>query len=159
VLTGGGEERDRNSRRRSATVVGGGLTRRWRSGAPPATGSGSSAPTRRGGRDGDWWHRLAPAALQSVLTTANRAAAVELAGSISRRAAALRLLRGRRAGWRRLGRLPFIGRPLGLGGSTHAEPRGSGGTQQLCCLRPDGLRRGRLGRSGLGRAHGLGPIR
>jgi hypothetical protein len=67
-------------------------------------------------------------------------------------------LRGR-AGWRRLGRLPFIGGPLCPGGGTHAEPRGGGGAQQLCCLRPDGLRRARLGRSGLGRAHGLGPIR
>jgi hypothetical protein len=39
-------------------------------------------------------------------------------------------------------RLPFMGRSLGLGGSTHAELRGGGGTQQLCCLRPDGPRRG-----------------
>jgi hypothetical protein len=61
VLTGGGEERQRSEsgRQRSATVAGGGLTWRWRSGAPSATGSGSSAPTRRGGRDGGiGWLRL-----------------------------------------------------------------------------------------------------
>jgi hypothetical protein len=165
VLTGGGEERKRpeSGRRQSATVAGGSLTRRWRSGAPPATGSGSSAPTRRGGRDGGigWlWLRSNAPNLGGVRRRTRH-------GSASR--AAARLASGGAQGtgrrWRaRACRARGLGLPL-LWGRGARDP--SAHAQAVDRRRPwpasaDGPwrawrqgRRGR-GRAGAGRAFGLG---
>jgi hypothetical protein len=157
VLTGGGEERERpeSGRRRSAMVVGGGLTRWWRSGAPPVMGSGSSAPTRRGGRDGgiDWLRLCSNRCSQRRIVS-------RLSSSPARFPAGRRRSGFCEAGWGGGGSAPALYGQIPRPRREHARRAERRRRHAAALLLAAGwASAGRLGRSGLGRAHGLGPIR